>query len=96
MASTQNKRDPFATLPLEVVQNICQHLDLSQLFRAQRVSPQWKSTISVQTVEASLRAWFRDEPPRSSANLSMKDLSNQAEFVGAFCTGKPFSMAIDT
>jgi len=34
MASTQNKHDPFTTLPLEVVQNIYQHLDLSQLFRA--------------------------------------------------------------
>lgn len=92
--ATPNLSDPFVKLPAEVIQNVCQHLELYELFSAQRVSKIWQTQLSLQNIENSLRAWFDDRSPRSSENLSMQVLNQEAETVDAFQNGKATSMAI--
>lgn len=89
------RHDIVGMLPLELVIQILQEVDLRTAFRSRRVSKKWAMVLSSShIVEAILRPWLsRDDPGLHTAEgrPSQTASSIMAEHIDAFCTGRPFS-----
>lgn len=98
--------DPVEILPFELCNQVFQHLEVYQIFQAQRVSRKWSQILSSpQIVEPlALRPWFgnSDISSRTSKALLRRALtlpdgqaSFQARHIDSFRNGTAFSMRID-
>jgi len=89
------RHDIVGTLPLELVIQILQEVDLRTAFLSRRVSKKWAIILSSpRVVEAILRPWLSRGDPglhTPQGRPSQTASSIMAEHIDAFCTGRPFS-----
>lgn len=98
MDSARDRFDLLGNLPLELGQQIAQHLPLHHIFQARRVSHKRSRVLSSPTVELMLRSWYIGSKlplhvPEGYAPEGLPSVT--AEHVDAFCNGTAFSMAVE-
>ena len=103
------RSDPIDKLPFELCYHIFQHLEVYQIFQAQRVSRKWYQSLSSPKIvePLALRPWFRNSEMASRTSKGFLqgklaipkglspggEASSQARHVDSFRNGTAFSMA---